>query len=428
MALRDPMGALIEEMDARFVSFAPEMTGDPRCSMFRIHRDTRFSRDKSPYKTHASCWFRHRGADHRVGSEAEGGSAGLYFHVEPGKSRSLRRHVDAAPSGTQQDRDAIAEDHKGLLRVLQNPAFRRRFGDLDYEAMLKRMPRGFAEDHPAASSWAPISKSFTISRNLTDKQVLNPRVVKLLEGEFKLMMPLVRWLNGALGLQNSRQSKSSVFILHVHQSFTFQAMTLIKLKWPWRLRHQEIRTVDCRLMTDRLRYYRPPIEPMLAKLADALPERRKVLFEPKWDGFRASCFRSASDVFIQSRDLKPLDRYFPELHDALLEALPEGLCDRWGDRDRERVRAWTSTRCRCDCTQPRHGWPSWPRRRRPPSSHSTCWRLTARAAWTTTSRAPRLLERLLGEGGPPVYLTPMTRDHSIAVEWLQASRARDWMG
>jgi len=66
----------------------------------------------------------------------------------------------------------------------------------------------------------------------------------------------------------------------------------------------------------------PPIEPMLAKLADRVPEDDSLLFEPKWDGFRAIAFRGADDVYIQSRDLRPLDRYFPELHDALLERLP----------------------------------------------------------------------------------------------------------
>src|SRR5262249_23774297 len=68
----------------------------------------------------------------------------------------------------------------------------------------------------------------------------------------------------------------------------------------------------------------PPIEPMLAKLADILPDKDGFLFEPKWDGFRALVFRSASHVFIQSRDLRPFDRYFPELHDALMEKLPAG--------------------------------------------------------------------------------------------------------
>src|SRR5499427_7429592 len=65
----------------------------------------------------------------------------------------------------------------------------------------------------------------------------------------------------------------------------------------------------------------PPIEPMLAKLADELPAG-DYLYEPKWDGFRAIVFRSEDDVYIQSRDLRPLDRYFPDLHQALLERLP----------------------------------------------------------------------------------------------------------
>src|SRR5215471_5874611 len=68
---------------------------------------------------------------------------------------------------------------------------------------------------------------------------------------------------------------------------------------------------------------KPPIEPMLAKVADAVPAAGEFLYEPKWDGFRAIVFRG-DDVFIQSRDLRPLDRYFPELHDALAAGLPEG--------------------------------------------------------------------------------------------------------
>src|SRR2546429_5337180 len=63
---------------------------------------------------------------------------------------------------------------------------------------------------------------------------------------------------------------------------------------------------------------------MLAKLEGTLPQEGSFLFEPKWDGFRAIVFRAAADVYIQSRDLKPLDRYFPELHDSLPERLPKG--------------------------------------------------------------------------------------------------------
>ena len=67
----------------------------------------------------------------------------------------------------------------------------------------------------------------------------------------------------------------------------------------------------------------PPIEPMLARLTSALPTG-PFLYEPKWDGFRALVFRGESTVYIQSRDLRPLDRYFPELHEAFLAGLPDG--------------------------------------------------------------------------------------------------------
>ena len=69
--------------------------------------------------------------------------------------------------------------------------------------------------------------------------------------------------------------------------------------------------------------FEPPLEPMLAKAADSLPTDDGWLFEPKWDGFRALVFRDGDEVYIQSRDLKPLDRYFPELAAPLKAALPE---------------------------------------------------------------------------------------------------------
>src|SRR3954465_4086473 len=68
----------------------------------------------------------------------------------------------------------------------------------------------------------------------------------------------------------------------------------------------------------------PPIEPMLAKIADELPQGDGFLFEPKWDGFRAIVFRNGDEAYIQSRDLRPLNRYFPELERALVERLPKG--------------------------------------------------------------------------------------------------------
>ena len=81
--VRDAMRRLVEALDARLGSIAPEIVGDPRRSMFRIHRDVRFSRNKSPYKTNAGAWLYHRDAGRKVGTAGEGGGAGFYFHIDP---------------------------------------------------------------------------------------------------------------------------------------------------------------------------------------------------------------------------------------------------------------------------------------------------------------------------------------------------------
>ena len=86
--VRRPLEELVEEMDARFARFAPEITGHTKRSIFRIYRDVRFSADKSPYKTHAACWFFHRDAGKGVGGTNPQGGAGFYFHIEPGASIS----------------------------------------------------------------------------------------------------------------------------------------------------------------------------------------------------------------------------------------------------------------------------------------------------------------------------------------------------
>src|SRR6266850_432243 len=81
--VRDPMRLLVEALDAKLGAIAPEIVGDPKRSMFRIHRDVRFSKDKSPYKTNAGAWLYHRDAGRKVGRVDEGGGAGYYFHIDP---------------------------------------------------------------------------------------------------------------------------------------------------------------------------------------------------------------------------------------------------------------------------------------------------------------------------------------------------------
>ncbi|MEP6607944.1 MAG: ATP-dependent DNA ligase [Burkholderiaceae bacterium] len=163
----------------------------------------------------------------------------------------------------------------------------------------------------------------------------------------------------------------------------------------------------------------PPIEPMLARLADELCEGPGFLFEPKWDGFRAVVFRGTSDVYIQSRDLRPLARYFPELHDQCLQKLPRGCV-----LDGEIVIA-TSHGLDFDALQLR--------------LHPAASRVAKLAQETPASfvvfdvlaidernvmsamqdERRALLEQHFADVDPPIHVTPMTRDRTIASEWLK---------
>ncbi len=196
--VKQPMADLVEEMDLRLAALAPEIVGDPKRSVFRIHRDVRFSADKSPYKTHAACWFFHGDGTSKVGREAHGGGAGFYFHLEPGRSLVGGGCWMPPRPALQKFRAAIAADARGFERIVTAPALRRKMDGLDEESLLKRVPRGFDADHPAAR-WLRF-QSFTVGRSLTDAQVTGARLTTILAEDFATMLPLVRWLNGVLGL------------------------------------------------------------------------------------------------------------------------------------------------------------------------------------------------------------------------------------
>jgi ATP-dependent DNA ligase len=162
----------------------------------------------------------------------------------------------------------------------------------------------------------------------------------------------------------------------------------------------------------------PPIEPMLAKLTEDLPVGDGLLYEPKWDGFRAIVYRGPDEVFIQSRDLRPLDRYFPELHDVFLQRLPAGCV-----LDGEIVIA-TAAGLDFDALQLRlHPAASRVARlaRETPAAF-VAFDLLAHDGIDIRERPQRerrvLLERLLADAAPPIHLTPMTRDAVLAREWL----------
>jgi ATP-dependent DNA ligase len=162
----------------------------------------------------------------------------------------------------------------------------------------------------------------------------------------------------------------------------------------------------------------PPIAPMLAKLADELPPAGGFLYEPKWDGFRAIVFRGEDDVYIQSRDSRPLDRYFPDLHAALLERLPKNCVV-----DGEIVIA-TERGLDFDALQLRlHPAES----RVAKLAKATPSAFVAFDVLVVGERnlmnAPyeerrAALEKLLANVKPPVYLTPVTRDRALALDWL----------
>jgi ATP-dependent DNA ligase len=156
---------------------------------------------------------------------------------------------------------------------------------------------------------------------------------------------------------------------------------------------------------------------MLARLADELPAG-DYLYEPKWDGFRAIVFRSPDGVYIQSRDARPLDRYFPELHDALLDRLTQPVVV-----DGEIVIA-TAQGLDFDTLQLRLH-PAASRVERLASETPSSFiafdvlAVAGRSLMTAPQATRRAaLEDLLAEVQPPVYLTPATRDRAIALDWL----------
>src|SRR5712664_1452108 len=164
--------------------------------------------------------------------------------------------------------------------------------------------------------------------------------------------------------------------------------------------------------------FAPPLEPMLSSAADALPEGDGWLFEPKWDGFRTLVFRDGEELLLQSRDGKPMNRYFPELLVPLAAALPErcvvdGEVVIVGDRGLDfealllRIHP-AASRVRLLASQI-------------PASF-VAWDLLARGDEDLRGVALAVrrerLEHLLGSARAPVHLSPATRDRAVADDWF----------
>jgi uncharacterized protein (TIGR02453 family) len=192
--VRRPMVALVERLAVEFATFAPDLVANPRASLYRPYRDTRFSANKAPLKTHIGAIF-----PHRLLPKHEG--AGFYVEVAP-------RHVWFGggmymPSSAvlYQVREHIAADYRRLAGIVGAPAFVRTFGALEGE-QLQRVPRSFAPDHPAAPFLK--YKQFLAGCERPAEFATSSAFYRTLLGAFKTLAPLVEFLNEPLvaGLQS----------------------------------------------------------------------------------------------------------------------------------------------------------------------------------------------------------------------------------
>jgi uncharacterized protein (TIGR02453 family) len=186
--VRAPMIAVVEQLAKDFRRFVPELDASPKTSLFRPYRDTRFSDDKSPYKTNVAAAFRWRGIP-------RGEGAGLYVEVTPGWVWFGGGFYDPETSHLVRIREHISETYPEIHRIAKRPAFRKAVGSLDGER-LTRVPRGFAKDDPSAEYLK--FRSFLVGRELEPQFATTAEFYPALVSTFRAIVPLVRFLNESL--------------------------------------------------------------------------------------------------------------------------------------------------------------------------------------------------------------------------------------
>ena len=190
--VRDPLIEFITAFQPRLAKISESFVADPRSnggSMFRIHRDVRFSKDKSPYKTHAALQFRHvRGKDVHA--------PGFYLHLEPGNvfmGAGLWRPDRAALLAI---RETIIESPSKWKKAVGGKAFAASF-ELSGES-LKRPPKGIDPEHPLIEDLK--RKDFICVHNFAAKDALKPDFMTRFAQKCRTTSPLVRFLTEAIGL------------------------------------------------------------------------------------------------------------------------------------------------------------------------------------------------------------------------------------
>jgi uncharacterized protein (TIGR02453 family) len=201
-SVRLPMVQLIEALAVEFAKFAPEIVASPKASLFRIHRDTRFSKDKSPYKTHIAASFSVRGLERHEG-------AGFYFHIAPTELWIGGGVYRPAPDKLRWVRDHIADEYGRLDKIVKARPFRELFGALSGEQS-SRMPRGYSPDHPALHYLR--HKDLLAARELAPEEATTQDFLATLVKTFKAMHPLIQFLNEPI-LRNHRVQERKAHFL-----------------------------------------------------------------------------------------------------------------------------------------------------------------------------------------------------------------------
>ena len=186
--VRGPMIEVLARLAVDFRAFAPELISDPKVSLFRIYRDTRFGSDKSPLKTAVAAHFPSRRFTRNEG-------AGLYFEVAPGWVWIGGGMYMPSTSDLQAIRNQIAATHPRLHRLVTAPPFKKTVGELTGDR-LTRVPNGYPKKHPAAHYLQ--FKQFIGGCEYEAAFATSPRFYRELLRVFKAVTPLVRFLNTAM--------------------------------------------------------------------------------------------------------------------------------------------------------------------------------------------------------------------------------------
>jgi uncharacterized protein (TIGR02453 family) len=186
--LKAPMLALIDEINHALADFAPEHIRPPHKAMFRIYRDTRFSADKKPYKTHVAAWWL------RAGLEKTSG-AGFYFHVSPTETVIAAGMYMPAPEQLLAVRRHLVDHHAELRALFSSRKLKAAMNEFEGNR-LKRAPRGFSEDSPAIDLL--LCRQWGVSATLPADAAIQPTLLKQIVTRFRLAAPIVHFLNTPL--------------------------------------------------------------------------------------------------------------------------------------------------------------------------------------------------------------------------------------